>query len=118
MDGYTDGGIYLTKEKQYLVVDDFSVKYLSWAYNPAGQYYVPIEISVTANTDSGILEVAGKAKGFQQMRLGSPEPYYNVADIKLSGTFTYSNGTTAALNGSGWDQIILRQHTLIEVSLP
>ena len=108
MDGYTDGGIYLTKEKQYLVVNDFSVEYLNWAYNPAGQYYVPIEVSVTANTDSGILEVAGKAKGFQQMRLGSPEPYYNVADIRLSGTFTYSNGTATALNGSGWDQIILR----------
>jgi hypothetical protein len=109
MDGYTDGGIYLTKEKQYCVVDNFSVEYLDWAYNPSGKYYVPTEISISASTGSGTLEVTGQVQGFQQMRMGSPEPYYNIADIKMIGAFTYSNGAITALtNGSGWDQIILR----------
>lgn len=108
LDGDTDGGIYLMREEQYLVVDNFSIEYVDWAYNPTGQYYVPIEISFSASTGRGTLEVTGQVRGFQQMGMGY-EPYYNIGDIRMSGTFTYSNGTIMTLtNGSGLDQIILR----------
>jgi hypothetical protein len=104
-DTYLDGGIHLMKEKQYLVVDIFSIEYPEWAYFPTGQYYVPTKISISASTSSGILNVTGQIQGFQQVVAGAP--YYNIPGINMSGTFTYSNGTIMTLTGgSGWGQDI------------
>jgi hypothetical protein len=110
LDGYTDGGVYLMKEQQYLTIDSFSVEYGNWAYNLEQRYYVPTEVSVSASTASGTLEVYGQVEGLQQVGF-LHEPYYNICGIRMSGTFTYSNGTAMTLtNGSGWGQIITRWH--------
>lgn len=107
LDGYTDGGIYLMDEKQYLVVDNFSIEYPEWAYNQALQYYVPIEISVSASTSTGLLEASGQVQRFQQVVPSGP--YYNICGIRMSGTFTYSNRTIMTpTNGSGWGQNVSR----------
>ncbi len=108
IDDYTDGGIYLMREEQYLVVDNFSIEYLDWAYNPAKRFFVPIEISLSAITSNGTLEVFGQVQGFQHMA-SATEPYYNISNIRMNGTFTYLNGTIMTLtNGTGWAQNISR----------
>jgi hypothetical protein len=105
VDDFTDGGVYLIKEKEYLVVDSYSVEYVDLAYNPMMNIDVPTKIHVIANTSKGVLEFVGQAQGFQNV--SGKEGYYNIADMNLSGIFTYVNGTRLTLtNGSGWDQII------------
>jgi len=49
------------------VVDNFSIEYVEWAYNPAMRIYVLIEISVSASRGNGTLEVVGQVQGFQRI---------------------------------------------------
>ncbi len=57
--GYKDAGIYLMKEKQYLVSRAFDIDHPQWVYSPFLQHYVPAAIKARVYTKKGTLHLEG-----------------------------------------------------------
>ncbi len=109
---YKDGCIYLMKEKEYLVINDFDIDHPQWAYSPVLQHHWPIRISAKAKTDRGILFIEGDVLRSQTWRQQNKHRHAmnlpaSDMEVRWTGNFVYNNGKKISLtNGRGGDEII------------
>jgi hypothetical protein len=109
---YKDAGIYLIKEKEYLVVRDFDIDHPQWAYSPMLQHNIPIAFKVRASTDKGILLLEGDMiralpwRRINKYRHAAATPSADT-EFVWKGVFTYHDGRTLVLNhGKGGNECI------------
>jgi hypothetical protein len=105
---YMDGGIYLRKEKKYIIPTNFTIEYTKCV--PGGKELnkkskLPIEMHILAETVEGTLDVTGKSVG----RLAIAKDHDHQIGLILEGKFTFNDGRVIKLKkGFGWDAVTLR----------
>jgi hypothetical protein len=109
---FKDGGIYLMKEKEYLVVRDIKIDWPTWAYSPTLQHHLPMSIIAKAQTDKGALVLTGNAikylpwRKVNKYRPSMTNPGVDM-EFQWSGKFSYKDGRSIDLkDGKGGDEII------------
>jgi len=110
--GYKDGGIYLRKEKEYLIIKDFDIDRPQWAFSPVLQHHFPVGFNARAHTDKGILCIEGyvvRSQPWRKINKYRPAMTMPASDmeVKWKGLFTFEDGRTINLNnGRGGNEVI------------
>ncbi len=110
--GYQDGGIYLMKDKEYVVTRDYDIDHPEWAYSPFLQHHVPSKLKVRARNEKGTLHLEGDIvrilpwRRINKYRHAVSVPCADT-EFQWQGRFVYKDGQTLTLNnGKGGNEVI------------